>query len=56
MLPANPVTTIDAVRDAVSGYGLVLQEEIEDGKMRRTRFAYTDGAQHLRHLPGGCRG
>lgn len=43
MLQANPVTTIDAVRDAVSGYGLVLQEEDEDGKMRRTRFAYTDG-------------
>jgi adenylate cyclase len=43
MLAANPVMTIDAVRDAVSGYGLVLQEEDEDGKMRRTRFAYTDG-------------
>lgn len=44
MVGANPVATIDAVRDAVSGYGLVLQEEDEDGKMRRTRFAYTDGA------------
>lgn len=44
MVKANPVATIDAVRDAVSGYGLVLQEEDEDGKMRRTRFAYTDGA------------
>lgn len=43
MVQANPVATIDAVRDAVSGYGLVLQEEDEDGKMRRTRFAYTDG-------------
>jgi adenylate cyclase len=43
MVKANPVATIDAVRDAVSGYGLVLQEEDEDGKMRRTRFAYTDG-------------
>lgn len=43
LLPANPVPTIDAVRDLVSGYGLVLQEEDEDGKMRRTKFAYTDG-------------
>lgn len=43
MLRANPVPTVDAIRDAVSGYGLVLQEEDEDGKMRRTRFAYTDG-------------
>lgn len=42
-LPANPIATIDAVRDAVSSFGLVLQEEDEDGKMRRTRFAYTDG-------------
>ncbi|MDX2010240.1 MAG: adenylate/guanylate cyclase domain-containing protein [Myxococcaceae bacterium] len=43
MLPAHPVPTIDAVRDAVSGYGLVIEEKDEDGKMRRTRFAYTDG-------------
>jgi adenylate cyclase len=43
MLASHPIPTIDAVRDAVSGYGLVLQEEDEDGKMRRTRFAYTDG-------------
>lgn len=43
MLPSNPVPTIDAVRDAVSGYGLVIEEKDEDGKMRRTRFAYTDG-------------
>ncbi len=43
-LAANPVATIDALRDAVSSYGLVLQEQDEDGKMRRTHFAYTDGA------------
>ncbi len=43
LLPSHPVPTIDAVRGAVSGFGLVLQEEDEDGKMRRTRFAYTDG-------------
>ncbi len=42
-LPRHPVPTIEVLRRAVSGYGLVLQEEDEDGKMRKTRFAYTDG-------------
>ncbi len=42
-LARHPVPAIDPLLDAASGWGVVLLEEDEDGKMRRTRFAYTDG-------------
>ena len=38
-----PVPPIDPLIDTISGFGLVITEEDEDGKMRRTRFAYQDG-------------
>lgn len=50
-LPRHPVPAIDPMLDSVSGWGLVLLEEDEDGKMRQTRFAYTDGANTYVTLP-----
>jgi len=50
-LEQHPVPAIEPMLDAVSGWGLVLLEEDEDGKMRRTRFAYTDGANTYVTLP-----
>ncbi|MEM7675691.1 MAG: CHASE2 domain-containing protein [Myxococcota bacterium] len=38
-----PVPPISPIVDKISGFGLVLTEEDDDGKMRRTRFTYTDG-------------
>ena len=38
-----PLAPIAPLIDAVSGFGLVVTEDDEDGKMRRTRFAYHDG-------------
>ncbi|MEO1336465.1 MAG: CHASE2 domain-containing protein, partial [Myxococcota bacterium] len=38
-----PVPPIATIVDKISGFGLVLTEEDEDGKMRRTRFTYSDG-------------
>ncbi|HEX8435031.1 adenylate/guanylate cyclase domain-containing protein, partial [Archangium sp.] len=43
-LMRHPVPPLpDLVRTA-PGFGLVMQEEDEDGRLRRTRFAYSDGA------------
>lgn len=39
----NPQPPIAPLIDAVSGFGLVAMEEDDDGKIRRTRFAGTDG-------------
>ncbi|GMU58649.1 MAG: hypothetical protein AMXMBFR34_04120 [Myxococcaceae bacterium] len=50
-LPVYPVPAIEPLLDSVSGWGLVLLEEDEDGKMRQTRFAYTDGANTYVTLP-----
>lgn len=38
-----PISPIPQIVDPISGFGLVLTEEDDDGKMRRTRFAYQDG-------------
>ena len=38
-----PLPPIAPLVESVSGFGLVVTEEDDDGKMRRTRFAYTDG-------------
>ncbi|MEW5742342.1 MAG: adenylate/guanylate cyclase domain-containing protein [Myxococcota bacterium] len=50
-LDVHPVPAIEPMLDSVSGWGLVLVEEDEDGKMRQTRFAYTDGANTYVTLP-----
>lgn len=50
-LDRYPVPAIDPMLDVVSGWGLVLLEEDEDGKMRQTRFAYTDGNNTYVTLP-----
>ncbi len=46
-----PVPPIEPLLDAVSGWGLVTLEADEDGKMRRTSFAYTDGINTYVTLP-----
>ena len=38
-----PLAPIAPLIDPMSGFGLVITEEDDDGKMRRTRFAYQDG-------------
>jgi adenylate cyclase len=50
-LPTFPVPPIEQLVDAVSGWGLVLLEADDDGKMRRTSFAYTDGTNTYVTLP-----
>jgi adenylate cyclase len=42
-LPRRLKPTIETVLDGVSAHGLVVSEEDEDGKLRKTRFAYSDG-------------
>lgn len=44
MAPVYPVPPIGPLVPAVAGFGLVAPETDPDGKMRRTRFAYSDGA------------
>lgn len=46
-----PVPPIEPLLDVTSGFGLVLAEVDGDGKMRRTRFAYTDGVHSYVTLP-----
>ncbi len=41
--PRHPVAPIAALLDVVPAFGLVYPEADPDGKLRRTRFAYTDG-------------
>jgi adenylate cyclase len=41
--PHHPVPPLPGLLRTVPGFGLVLMEEDKDGRMRRTRFAYTDG-------------
>lgn len=51
LLPRYPMPAIPQMLDVVSGWGLVLVEEDEDGKMRKTHFAYTDGFNTYVTLP-----
>src|SRR5215813_13813804 len=39
----HPVAPVSPLLDVVSAFGLVYPEPDGDGKLRRTRFAYTDG-------------
>lgn len=47
----HPALPISPLLPAISGFGLVETEVDEDGQMRRTRFAYTDGANNYVTLP-----
>ncbi|WP_199732909.1 MULTISPECIES: CHASE2 domain-containing protein [Corallococcus] len=49
--PRHPVPPTHALVGAVNGFGLVDTEADEDGVMRRTRFAYTDGINTYVTLP-----
>lgn len=42
-VPRYPVPAIEPVIEPMAGFGVVELEEDEDGKMRGTRFVYTDG-------------
>lgn len=46
-----PLPAIDQVIDVVAGFGTVDHEPDEDGKMRFTRFVYTDGINTYVTLP-----
>jgi adenylate cyclase len=46
-----PVPPIAPLIPVARGFGLVLPEEDADGKLRRTRFAYTDGVNTYVTLP-----
>jgi adenylate cyclase len=45
------VPPIAPALESMAGFGLVVHEEDEDGKMRKTRFAYTDGVNSYVTLP-----
>jgi adenylate cyclase len=49
--PNYPVPPIGALLKEVDGFGLVEVEPDPDGRMRRTRFAYTDGVNTYVTLP-----
>lgn len=49
--PKHPSPPIAGIAAAASGLGLVISEEDEDGKLRKTRFAYTDGTNTYVTLP-----
>jgi adenylate cyclase len=42
----HPVPPVGPLLDVVAALGLVYPEPDADGKLRRTRFAYTDGTNH----------
>ncbi len=46
-----PIPSIPEVLDVAAGFGLVTLEADEDGKLRRTSFAYTDGQNTYATLP-----
>jgi adenylate cyclase len=49
--PHHPVPPIGALLKDIDGFGLVEVEPDPDGRMRRTRFAYTDGVNTYVTLP-----
>ncbi len=50
-LPRHPKPPLEPLLDVTPGLGLVELEADDDGKMRRTRFAYTDGHNRYVTLP-----
>ena len=49
--PQYPLPAIEQVIDVIAGFGTVDHEPDDDGKMRYTRFAYTDGINSYVTLP-----
>jgi adenylate cyclase len=50
-MPGRPYPPIGPLLPVVAGFGLVETEPDPDGRMRRTRFAYTDGENPYVTLP-----
>ncbi|MFO0599642.1 MAG: adenylate/guanylate cyclase domain-containing protein [Myxococcaceae bacterium] len=50
-LAQNPIAAIPPLLETVDGFGSVGSEEDEDGKLRRTAFAFTDGQNTYPTLP-----
>lgn len=46
-----PMPAVGPMLESMQGFGTVTSEEDEDGKLRRTSFAYTDGANTYVTLP-----
>jgi adenylate cyclase len=46
-----PMPALPRMLEAMSGFGTVTSEEDDDGKLRRTAFAYTDGNNAYATLP-----
>jgi adenylate cyclase len=51
VLPTSPMPAMPRVLEAAAGFGAVISEEDEDGKLRRTSFVYTDGNNTYPTLP-----
>ncbi|MFZ5444534.1 MAG: CHASE2 domain-containing protein [Myxococcota bacterium] len=49
--PSYPMAAMPRLLEAADGFGSVAGEEDEDGKLRRTAFAYTDGTNTYATLP-----
>lgn len=45
-LPRFPLSPLSGLTEPVAGWGAVLPEQDSDGKIRRTRFAYSDGVNN----------
>ncbi|MFT3713756.1 MAG: adenylate/guanylate cyclase domain-containing protein [Archangium sp.] len=50
-LQQSPMAAVPVYLENVSGFGTVIAEEDEDGKLRRTAFAYSDGSNIYPTLP-----
>lgn len=50
-LTPRPMAAVPRFLESVDGFGTVSSEEDEDGKLRRTAFVYTDGANTYPTLP-----
>lgn len=51
VFPKRPMAAVPMLLESVDGFGAVEGEEDEDGKLRRTAFAYTDGVNTYPTLP-----
>ncbi len=49
--PSYPMAAVGPVLESADGFGTATSEEDEDGKLRRTAFAYTDGVNTYATLP-----
>lgn len=51
MMPHRPAASVPRILESADGFGSAVSEEDEDGKLRRTAFAYTDGQNIYPTLP-----